>query len=90
MTIEKSILWIENYSNKSDNAGFVVDNMEDAINCASKENHYGINNPCSILTENGKKYKFTLVSESGKILADKKLIKKGAITNEMLKNDIKK
>lgn len=69
------ILWIENYSNSSDNAGFSVDTLNDAAKFATSEYQYGIKHPCNILSENGTKYKFTLINDDGKIIATKRELK---------------
>jgi hypothetical protein len=70
------ILWIENYTNHSDNAGFKVNSIEDAAEFAKSEYHYGIKNACGILTENSNKYRYTLKTEYGAIMATKSDLKK--------------
>lgn len=69
-------LWIENYSNKKDNAGYKVTDLNHAALFATASCQYGINNPCGILTESGKQYKFTLKTDDGTIVAKKAKIKK--------------
>lgn len=69
-------LWIENYSNKKDNAGYKVNDLQHAALLATASCQYGINNPCGILSENGKRYKFILKNDNGTIAANKVQIKK--------------
>jgi hypothetical protein len=72
-------LWIENYSNKADNAGFKVNDLKHAALFAIAPYQYGIMHPCNILSGFGNKYKFTLKDGNGRIVAKKREIKKAAI-----------
>lgn len=72
----KMILWIENYSNKADNSGFKVTDINHAALFATASHQYSIKHPCGILTESGKRYKFTLKDDNGTIIATRAEIKK--------------